>query len=142
WAERLDAEVPQAAEWAAGRAAILAAVSVCSGRQLPAPAAKGAERLLGRRWRDARSLADLAGALPRSAAWPLAAIADPQDLWRSEARWWGRLAEDGLLMARTPRPGPGPVVGAAASLMADAWQLGAALEVALRGGREPDHVLG
>ena len=142
WARRLAADVPQAAGWAAGRAAVLAGVAVCSGRPLPAGAAADAGRLLGRRWEGTRSLPDLAAAVPRAAAWTLAGVTEPERLWRAEVAWWDRLGADGLALAAAPRFGPGPVVGVAALLMADAWQVGAALEVANLGGGELAGALG
>ena len=142
WADRLAIEVPQAAGWAAARAAILAAVSVCSGQQPVGAVAADAERLVGRRWQEARSVPDLAAAMPRSAAWPLAGISGSEDLWRAEPLWWRRVGDEGLALAKASRPGPAPVVGVAAALMADAWQVGTALELAARGGREQDGALG
>ena len=143
WARRLAEELPAAGTWAAGRAALLVAVAVCDGTPLAAGPASDARRLLGDGWRDARTVPELAAALPRRAAWVLDGVTAGDGLWRAEPVWWRRVAEDGAALTLTPRPGPDPVVGVAATLLADAWRAGAALEIAARGGdRELADALG
>lgn len=133
WARRL-ADLPGGADWGAGLAALLVA-GVPAGQTLPGPARIVADRLLGRDWDGAGSLPELAAAVPRTARWALSGVADASELWRAQVRWWDRLESDGLAARTiTAGPGPEPVVGAAAALVADAWRAGAALEAAARGG--------
>ncbi|MCD0484518.1 V-type ATPase subunit [Streptacidiphilus sp. ASG 303] len=138
-AVRTAAAVPAAAPWAAGRLALLTAREVhLHGRPLPEPAARHAAGLLGRAAPRAATLADCRGLLPGPARWALDGVDAPAGLWRAEARWWARLERDGLALLRTRRPGPPPVVGAAAVLAADAWRVRAALQCAARGGVRTD----
>jgi hypothetical protein len=65
----------------------------------------------------------------------LEGVAEPQDVWRAEARWWSRLETEGLALLSTPGPAPRVVAGSAAVLTADAWRTAGALEMAARGGR-------
>ena len=143
WARRLAEELPAAGTWAAGRAALLVAVALSDGTALTAGPASDARRLLGVGWQDARTVPELAAALPRRAAWVLDGVTAADGLWRAEPAWWRRVADDGAALTLTPRPGPDPVVGVAATLLADAWRVGAALEIAARGGeRELADALG
>ncbi|MFF4650739.1 hypothetical protein [Streptomyces sp. NPDC001380] len=138
-AVRTAAAVPAAAPWAAGRLALLTAREVhLHGRPLPEPAARHAAGLLGRAAPRAATLADCRRLLPGPARWALDGVDAPAGLWRAEARWWARLEHDGLALLRTRRPGPPPVVGAAAVLAADAWRVRAALQCAARGGVRTD----
>lgn len=134
WGRRLAQAVPAAADWAAGWSALLVARSLFIDGRLatelrPRPAELGAD------WASARSVRDLADRLPRGARWVLEGVAEPEELWRAEARWWNRLESDGLELVSLPGPDPRIVVGAAAVLTADAWRTTAALELAARGGR-------
>jgi hypothetical protein len=134
WARRLAHVVPAAADWAAGWSALLVACSVFidgrpPGELHPRPAELGAG------WASARSVSDLADRLPRGARWVLEGVAEPEELWRAEARWWDRLASDGLRLVSSPGPDPRVVAGAAAVLTSDAWRTAAALEMAARSGR-------
>lgn len=134
WAERVSARVEPARSWAAGATALLVARErMAYGRELPAPAAATAERLLGAGPLRATSLADLAMALPSRAHWVLAGIRDVPDLWGGEARWWRRVRADGMALVARAGFGPDRVIGAAALLAADAWLVRGALEVAARG---------
>jgi len=140
WARRLAAAAPEAAGWAEGAAALIVARALAAGAPvLPGtPAGRDASILLGPRWHEAAAPGDLVDVVPRSVRWAVAPVgSDPLaevDLWQAEARWWKRVGTDAATLVVPPRPGPGAVVGAAGLLMADAWRVRAALEVAARGG--------
>jgi hypothetical protein len=134
WARRLARAVPTAADLAAGWSALLVARSVFVGGR-PAAELRSRPAELGADWTGARSVRDLADRLPRGARWVLEGVAEPEDLWRAETRWWSRLGSEGLELLSTPGPEPRVVAGAAAVLTADAWRTAGALEMAARGGR-------
>jgi hypothetical protein len=132
-ADRVVAVVPAAAAWAGGAVALMLARALAvEHRPLPAAARVWAARVVGGAAVAAPSLADLGPALPRSAAWALADVHGPRDLWRAEARWWVRVEHDGFALSRTARAGPEVLVGSLALLACDAWRVRAALEVAAR----------
>ena len=88
---------------------------------------------IGDRAFEAGSLEELGRALPEQAAWALAGIAAPSELWRAELGWWRQVEREapGLLRA----PGDEAVVLAAVALLAaDAIRTARALEAAARGG--------
>ena len=58
----------------------------------------------------------------------MAGTADVGELWQAEFRWLSRVERDGFELMHRPRFGPGPTIGAAAVLAADAWRCRAALE--------------
>ena len=135
WAERV-AEVSDATRpWATGGLALLLARErFGSGRSPGERAVAPAVRLLGPGVLAAASLPEAAARLPITARDALAGVTGPEDLWAAEARWWTRLERDGFGMLRGPRFDLDAPVGAVAVLAADAWRVGAALEVAARGG--------
>jgi hypothetical protein len=98
--------------------------------------------LLGRGWSQAATVVELADAVSPAGARALRGVRDPQDLWRAEVRWWGRLHADGVRLLASATFGPDPAIGAAALHAVDAWQVRAALEVAARGGGVPTDALG
>ncbi|USX53934.1 hypothetical protein [Lentzea sp. HUAS12] len=127
WAARVAGGVPQARFWAAGGAALLVARErFLLGRPVDVPA------LLG----DAggRGFSEFAARLPVEAAWALADVGDPADLWQAEERWWARVDSDARTLLRGRGFGPDAVVGCAALLAVDARRVRAALECAARGG--------
>ena len=135
WAVRVSSTVPAAGTWAAGAAALLVAREVTvAGRRPTQDAVRLAAPLLGAGWADARTLRELAAALPASAAWSLDAVTDPGELWQAEGAWWRRVEGDGFALLRRPLTSPEPVIGSVAVLAADGWRVRAALEVAARGG--------
>ncbi|GHE13534.1 hypothetical protein [Streptomyces alanosinicus] len=135
-ARRTAVAVPQAQNWAVGRAALLTARELyVHGRSLPEPVRHDAARLLGTRAPAAPSYEEFRTSLPTPARSLLADVAEPDELWRAEARWWRRVLDDGTAMLRAGRYGPRVVVGAVAVLSVDAWRVRAALESAARGGR-------
>ncbi|MFJ8601692.1 hypothetical protein ACIREM_23845 [Streptomyces shenzhenensis] len=135
-ARRTAAAVPPARRWAQGRAALLAARELfLYGRSLPEPVRRDAARLLGARAAAAASYPEFRDRLPAAARRVLTEAAEPDGLWRAEARWWRTVHSDGTAMLRDGQNGPRVVVGAVAVLSVDAWQVRAALESAARGGR-------
>jgi hypothetical protein len=131
WARRVHAEVPEARAWAAGALALLAARELfLHGRS----ASESAGALLGGGWERAVTLPELARTLPGEAAWAVDGIAEPEELWRAEARWWARVEADAEAMVRGHREGREAVVGAVALLALDARRASAALAGAARGG--------
>jgi hypothetical protein len=133
WARRLVAEVPETREWVGGALGLLLARERLLLAEEPRPGA-AATLGLGTAWERALSLADLAAALPRDAAWPLEAVSRPEDLWRAEAAWWARLERDAEAMVRGHREGRHAVVGTVALLAVDAHRVQGALAAAARDG--------
>ncbi len=134
-ADRVMAAVPPARDWAAGATALLIAREILlQRRELPDRAAGAAARVVGPSALSAASLPEFAAALPASARWAIAAVDDPAELWRAEARWWTRVERDGSVLVRHASPGPEVLVGAVAMMATDAWRVRAALELAARGG--------
>jgi hypothetical protein len=135
-AARTTASLPQAAPWAAGRAALLVAREVfLLGRPLTATASGLAARVLGGAALTAGAFDDFRAALSPPAGWVLEGVEEPVGLWRAEAHWWGAVERDGLSMLREARFDVSPVVGSTAVLAADAWRVRAAVEAAACGGR-------
>ncbi|HET8642010.1 MAG TPA: hypothetical protein VFM37_08725, partial [Pseudonocardiaceae bacterium] len=129
------AVVTPAARWAAGGTALLVARELfVAERRLPEPAAVAAALMLGPGLPQTPSFAELRRSLRPDARWALAGVQSPDELWRAETAWWARLRSDGLGLLTGSRFGMEPVIGACALLAADAWQVGAALELAARGG--------
>jgi hypothetical protein len=136
WAVRVSAVAPELTPWAAGAVALLVARQrFLADRRFAEPFLTRATTLLGAAAPAATSLRDLATRLPTSTAWALAGSGDPARLWQAETRWWTRVERDAFEMLRRPGFTSAPVVGAVAVLAADAWRVGAALEIAARGGR-------
>jgi len=133
WASWLADAVPGAGAWSAGAAAVVAARLLAVGSEAPPAAVRDLRRQLGAGWEAAASLADLRGRVPRSAAWALADVAGPDDLWGADGRWWRRVDRDAAATLRAARPGPEAAAAAAARLAADAWRAQAALEAAAWG---------
>jgi hypothetical protein len=135
WWQRVAGQCDAGRAWATGAAALLVARElVAAGRRPPEGAARAAEPLIGRRWAAATTLPALRDSLPGRAQWALRDVDRPSDLWRAEARWWGRLHADGTLLLSGSAFGLRRVAGAVALMAVDAWRTRAALEVAARGG--------
>ncbi len=127
WAARVAGGVPPARKWAAGGAALLLARErFLLDHPVPGPA------MLAGTERD--GFAGFAARLPGEAAWALADVTDPADLWQAEERWWARVENDARTLLRGRGFGPGMVVGCTALLAVDARRVRAALESAARGG--------
>jgi hypothetical protein len=135
WASRIAGVTAGTAPWALGATALLVAGErIGAGRGLPEPAARRAASLIGARALEARTLAEMRESLLGGARWALDGIDDPAELWRGEARWWGRVERDAAALLRTSTAGPDPVLGAIALLATDLWRVRAALETAAGGG--------
>jgi hypothetical protein len=136
WVRRVAERVPEAHAWCAMYAALLIARALVAGMSLVSHpvARRHLAAVIGRRWERAAKLGDLPALVPRAAVCIFEGVEKPDDLWRAEVRWRGRIEFEGLAMCSTPRPEPGTVVGLVAVLAADAWQTCAALERAARGG--------
>ncbi|PWI17966.1 hypothetical protein DI272_30265 [Streptomyces sp. Act143] len=135
-AARTAANLPPAARWAAGEAALLVAREVfLTGRRPTGPAARDAARLLGTAAVRAGSFAGFRTRLVKTARWVLEDVERPADLWRAEARWWRTVEREALSLLSAARFDLAPVVGAVGLLRADAWRVRAGLECAAHGGR-------
>ncbi len=136
-ARRVVDDVPEASEWAAGYGALILARLIVAGASLTpgSLSSLNAQAVFGRSAANARSLRDLASALPTSVAHVLDGATGPEDLWASETRWWGELWLRGEEGVRRGGAEPATIVAAAAAMCADAWRVRAALEVAARAGR-------
>lgn len=133
-AERVTAQVPSAAPWAAGGLALVLAGLLVE-NITPTPAFRtSAARVLGRGPLEAASLHALRETLPAGAGWALSAVDGAGDLWRAEARWWARVEREAGALTHHPTPGQERVVGAVALMAVDAWRVRAALERAASGG--------
>lgn len=136
WALRVTRAVPEAIEWACGGAAVLVARRLLlEERPLSHAAQTTAQRVLGRAPTAASNLQAFKEHLPPRARWALAGTTVIGELWQADFRWWSRVERDGLELLRRPHFGPGPTIGTAAVLAADAWRCRAALEIAAGGGR-------
>jgi hypothetical protein len=133
WARRVESAVPEAGRWVMGAGALLVAREV-----LVAGVRTHVEQLrrlpgIGDRALEAASLPELRAALGEQAAWSLAGIEAPSELWRAELGWWDQVERDGPGLLRSL--GDEAVVAAAAALLAvDAQRTVRALEAAARGG--------
>ena len=138
WARRVVEAVPEAAGWAAAYAVLIVA-RAAAGTPLPVHgrAAHALRAVLGSGWEGA-TLGELSEKVPPSLAWVLDGIHGRDDLWRAEARWWTRVESDAFRLQAAARPSPASVVGVVALLAADAWRTRAALEFAVRGGRQAE----
>lgn len=134
WARRVLESVESARAWAAGAVALLVARELLLAGRPAEELAALRPPALRRSWRGASTLAGLRAQLPDEAAWPLAGIEGPRDLWRGEAAWWRRVREDAERLARSSQLGRTTVVASVALLAVDAWRTAGALEVAARGG--------
>jgi hypothetical protein len=135
WADRVATRVPQLQSLAVGATALLLArEAVGSGRLLSAALTFSAARLVGREAAGARTLAELAAALPASARWAFEGVTEQADVWAAETRWWLRLEEQSFALARTGNFTAGPVLGAVGLLAVDAWRVRAALALSGCGG--------
>ncbi len=129
WAARVAGGVPQAREWAAGGAALLVARERFQlGHPVPG------STLLGDAGHQP-GFTDFTARLPGEAAWVLADVTAPTELWEAEENWWARVESDARALLRGRAFGPGAVVGCAALLAVDARRVRAALECAAHGGR-------
>lgn len=129
WARRVWEAAPEAAEWVAGAGALLTARELMVAgdrshvgqlRRLPA---------IGTDAFDATTLDELRSGLPARAAWVLADLSHPSDLWRAELEWWRRVEREAEVLRRS-RPPRAVVVAAVTLLAADARRAAHALAAA------------
>jgi hypothetical protein len=142
-ARMLLQEVPDAAEWAISQAALLLAklFSNAALSSLSPSTRRDATIVLGPRWQQTTSLAELTASLPRAGSACLRDVESAKDLWHAEIKRWAMIeATAGALISRTP-PSAACVVGIAGVLAADAWRTCAALSVAAFGGGDLPEVL-
>lgn len=144
WARRVFDACPGAGGWAQAGAALLVARAAAAGAlgALGPQARRDADHLLGRRWSEAATPADLAPLVPRPAARAVRGVGDPTELWRAEARWWGTVETEADVAARASPPDASVAVAVAALLLADAWRVRAALACAAAGGGDVEVGLG
>jgi hypothetical protein len=127
WARWVLEAVPEAAEWAAGAVGLLLARQrFLSGRAATELAAQRPPGV-GMDWTRASDLPALRRLLPAEAAWPLAGVDSPGELWRGEVAWWRRVEAEATLLARDPNLGRPAICGCLALLGVDARRTAAAL---------------
>jgi hypothetical protein len=136
WARRVLDGAPEARRWASAAAALVVAKALAAGAlPLPGPGPeRDARHVLGDQWKTATAVEELAWRVPQSATWVLEGVEGPDELWRAEARWWGRVESEGTVLATRSVSGEASTVGVFGVLAADAWRVRAALETAARGG--------
>jgi len=129
WARRVWESVPAAADWVAGAGAVLVArellvagtrAHVAQLQRLPGIPADALE---------AGTLGELKAALPARAAWVLADVDDPSELWRAELEWWRRVERDSEVLRRSRAP-RAVVLATVALLAVDAQRTARALVAA------------
>ncbi len=134
WAVRVVNAVPEAGDWAyAGMALSVARRRLVEQRELPEPVLMRARPVLGAA-AAAGDLASFTGSLATRFRWLFDGIAETDDLWTAEARWWARMEADGLAMLGRSQFTRAQTIAAVAVLAADAWRCRAALALASRGG--------
>jgi hypothetical protein len=134
WARRLVHQVPETAPWAKGGLAVLIAREVFAfNRDISLPTGRELDRLIGSRWRDAKTIPELARLLPDSAAWALSDIASPSMLWRAELGVVHRVTADATRLAAAKRFTRSTVAAMMALLLVDLWRVAAAIELVGRG---------
>jgi len=135
WAQRVAGLGEPAQTWAASALALLLAGERFGAERTANPVLRSvAATLLGPRAAAADTPDELARRLPGRLSWVLEPVADPADLWRAEAAWWTRTERDGRELLAGSGLDKRPVLGAVVVLAADARRVGAALEIAARGG--------
>jgi len=134
WARRVAGAVPSARDWAHGAlASLIAGERFVFGRTINDITARELDRLIGRPWRGATTLPELADRLPPSANWAIEGITAPSDVWRSEAAILHRVGHDAQKAANGGPPTAETVAAIMALLLVDLWRATAAIEAAGRG---------
>lgn len=133
WARRISERIPELRRWAAAAAAlVIAGERFGHDRELSAPSAIDARRLLGPGWSGA-SLASFAAGLPADTRWVFADVSDERDLWRSETVWRRGLGDEARRRIRAAGADEILVAWSAVLLLTDAYRVRAALEAAAWG---------
>lgn len=134
WARRLIRQVPEAASWAKGGLAVLIARELYAfNRDIAPPTGRELDLLVGNRWRRATTVSELARLMPESAAWALAEVASPSDLWQAEVDVARRVTADATALTGARRFTKDTVAAMMALLLVDLWRVTAAIELAGRG---------
>ena len=134
WARRLARQTKLSAGWARGGAALLAARErLAFDRTIAETTARELDRLLGRGWRKASTIAEFAERLPK-VAWVFDGVDTTADLWRAEITVVGRVAADAHRVVAAGGNVRDSVASILALLLVDLWQVHAAIETA---GRTP-----
>ena len=135
WAQRIAELGEPAQTWAASALALLLAGQRFGPERTANPVLSSvAATLLGPRAAAAGTPDELVRWLPGRLSWVLEPVTDPADLWLAEAAWWTRTERDGRELLAGSGLDRRPVLGAVVVLAADARRVGAALEIAARGG--------
>jgi hypothetical protein len=135
WARRLAGRVPEAALWAKGAVAVLAAREIFAfDRGINEATRREIDAMVGRHWRTASSLDTFVDELPASASWPLLDLTDPTELWRAEIAVANRVDVDAARHVGSGLYDRAAVAGIMAMLLIDLWRVRGAIEVA---GRTP-----
>ncbi len=135
WARRVAAQAPEVRTWADGATAILIAGEMLIADR-PRGLGQAGQADLGGASVGAHTIADLRAQLPPHAAWALAGIDVPTELWRAELAWWRTVESEAEAMKCSRLEGREVVIGAVALLGLDAMRVATALAVAAQGGNE------
>ncbi len=136
WARRLMRSVPETVPWAKGGLAVLIAREVFAFDRAVAPVTgRELDRLMGKGWRAATSIAELAHLVPEAASWPLAGIESPTDLWNAERNVARRVDLEATQLADGRRFTRSTVAAMMTLVLLDLRRIMAAVELA---GRGPD----
>ncbi len=135
WLRRIQVVVGRrAAPWAGGALAVVVARErYAFERDISPVTARDVDRALGRQWRAADSIAELADLLPPSVRWPLTGIDRADDLWRAERAVVQRVAEQAGHRAVAGGADRATLTAVLAVLLVDLWRVHAAIDLAGRG---------
>ncbi len=134
WARRVVDVAPDARLWGHGAiASLIARERFVFDRDVNDITGHAIDQLVGRRWRRATTVPDLADRLPGSASWALSGITTADDLWRSEIAIVQRVARDADRIAASGRHRSNTVAAIMALLLVDLWRVTSSIEAAGRG---------
>ena len=133
WACRVQQTAPQTADWVVGAGALLVARELLVEGTRDHVAQLGSLPGIGEQALAASSLREMQAALPPTAAWSLAGVSNPSELWQAELGWWDRVERDALRLLHS-RSDDTVVLAVVALLAVDAQRATRALEAAARGG--------
>jgi hypothetical protein len=101
WARRVESAVPEAGRWVMGAGALLVARELLVAGSRAHTAQLRRLPGIGDRALEVASLRELQAALPEQAAWALAGVEAPSELWRAELGWWDQVERDAPVLLRT-----------------------------------------
>lgn len=134
WLRRVRRTVPDLATWTTAGIAVLAARErFVFGRDVARETGREVDRALGRRWRDADSLASFVAGLSPGLDWPFADVVRTDDLWLAERALVAHVADDARRRLSRTGYDRATVVAVATLLLVDLWLTHAAIEVAGHG---------